>query len=74
MLDAYIINWRREQDERTREKRDDRQPHTEVYVPVDPWAEQRRQYEDSKLPPERGVVIVDLNLKPLYQSNLEGRL
>ncbi|MBI5002881.1 hypothetical protein HZC31_05820 [Candidatus Woesearchaeota archaeon] len=74
MLDAYIIDWRKREEERRREQIDDRQPRTEVYVPVDPWAEQRREYERSKLPPDRGVIIVDLNLRPAYQSNLEGRL
>ncbi len=76
MLDAYIIDWRRREEGRREQERDSNRPTQRIgnYVPIDPWADERRRYEENRTPSDGGVVIVDLNLRPLYQSNLEGRL
>ena len=83
MLDAYIIDWRKRQQERKEQNYDDGRPRADIGIPngslIDDRKENYERWRDQQTPqPEYEPVPVNLDIAMPYQSmnshNLEGRL
>ena len=83
MLDAFIYDWKRREEERRNQVYDDSRPRAEIGIPNENLIDDRKQrYDDwvNRQTPksEYGPVPVDLDIakpsQPMKSYTLEGRL
>ena len=83
MLDAFIYDWKRREEERRNQVYDDSRPRAEIGIPngnlIDERRENYERWRDQQTPkPEYGPIPVNFDIakpnQPMNSYSLEGRL
>lgn len=65
MLDAFIIEEIKRKEREAERRRDEQRPRIELPLPP---SRKKEDEEDKRDKPDRGVIIIDYSVKPIYSE------